>query len=386
MKRLFFLLTTFFTLNSYGQIIDTLSIYSNSLKEYRKIMVYTPLKYDYSPKQRFEVIYVLDAQAREMFDMVHSTVAFKNYDICPMIVVGIVSNDRNKDFLPVNEQKETFNKYYGHLGNADLFLKFIQDELIPYMDNHYRTLPKRIAIGHSNGGTLIGYSFLKNPNLFDAYLAISPNFAYDNSQLVRGFQNLNPELIQSEKFFYTCNSGGSPEEGDWVVARKKVLEILQTRDFKGNLVFKNDDFSSTENHYSVFQIGVLNGLKEYFNYQFLNADKLLNYYDNLSSIKIQEFNPQDLNSIGYDFYYSLGKPKDALKILIWANKKFPKDINLYDSIGEMYQNLKMYEEAKKQYLLLDKKIEEFKPSLKDSEYLQLKKGVMDRLESLKSKK
>jgi hypothetical protein len=36
---------------------------------------------------------------------------------------------------------------------------------------------------------------------------------------------------------------------------------------------------------------------------------------------------------------------------------FPETLNLFDSIGEMYQNLKQNDKARGFYLVLDKKIE-----------------------------
>jgi predicted alpha/beta superfamily hydrolase len=362
-----------------------MSISSQLLNEQRKLIVYTPAKYDYAENQKFEVIYVFDAQAREIFDMVQSTMAFKNNDICPMIVVGIVSSDRNKDFLPINEYKETFDKFNGHLGNADKFLSFVSDELVPFIDKKYRTLPKRIAVGHSNGGTFITYSFLQKPDLFDSYIAISPNFGYDKIQFVKRFKSFKPSNLTSDKFFYMCNSAGYPEEGDWIPARKQIADIFKSEAFSKKVIFKNQDFSASETHWSVFQIGVLNGLKEYFNYQYFNSDNLLKYYDVLYKKKLIDLNPQNANQLAYTFFY-MGKPNDALKILLWAHQLFPKDLNLFDSIGEMYQNLNKKDEARKYYFLLDKNIEEQKGTLKADEYEQLKNGVKSRLNSLGNKK
>ncbi len=385
MKQILLILFSFLTTGSFCQKIDTMSINSQVLNEQRKLIVYTPAKYDFAENQKFEVIYVFDAQAREIFDMVTATMAFKNNNICPMIVVGIISNDRNQDFLPIYDYKETSDQYNGHLGNADKFLSFISDELMPFIDKNYRALPKKIAVGHSNGGTFITYSFLQKPDLFDAYIAISPNFGYDKMQFLKRFKNFKPGNLTSDKFFYMCNSGGYPEEGDWITARNQITGIFKSEAFRNKIIFKSQDFSASETHWSVFQIGVLNGLQEYFNYQYFNPDNLLKYYDTLYKHKLTDLNPQNTNQLAYDFFY-MGKPNDALKILLWAHQLFPKDLNLFDSIGEMYQNLNKKDEAKEYYLLLDKNIEEQKGTLKADEYEQLKKGVKARLSSLSDKK
>ena len=360
-----------------------MSIKSIILDEQRKLIIYTPWEYSHSENQKFEVIYVFDAQAREIFDMVHLTTSFKNKQICPMIVVGIISDDRNKDFLPKNEYKETSDEFGGHLGNADKFLNFISNELVTYIDTKYRTLPKRIAVGHSNGGTFITYSFLEKPNLFDAYIAIDPNFRYDKMQFAKRFQNFNPDQLNSEKFYYICNSNIKTDE--WIKGRSKVISYFESPSYKKIIKFESQDFSATETHWTVVQSGILNGIKGYFNYQFFNSDNLLKYYSNLNKQKLIDLNPQNTNQLAYNFFYD-EKPNDALKILLWANGIFPQDINLYDSIGEMYQKLDSKQEALNYYKKFEQKVEEQKISLKQEDYENMKKGVNERIKSLADKK
>lgn len=384
MKRLLLILSFVLSVSCFSQKIDTLVINSTILNEERKLVVYTPGGYAYDTTKKFDVIYVFDAQAKEIFDMVTATMTFKNNGICPMIVVGVVSTDRNKDFLPLNEYKSTADMYYGHLGNADNFLKFISNEAIPLINTNYRTLPGKTAVGHSNGGTFIAYAFLKQPALFDAYIAISPNFAYDSMQLVKRFREFNPGKVSSEKFLYMCNSGGYPEKENWITARNEMINLFQSDAFKKKMHFENEDFSTSENHWSVFQIGVLHGLKEYFTYRYFNTDNLLAYYNELYKQHILNLNPQNTNQLAYNFFY-MGEVSDGLKILLWAHELFPADLNLFDSIGEMYQNLNKKDDAKKYYLLLDKNIEAQKQTLKPDDYQQLKKGVQERLTSLDEK-
>ena len=146
--------------------------------------------------------------------------------------------------------------------------------------------------------------------------------------------------------------------------------------------FVNQDFSLIDNHWTVVQNGVLNGIKEYLNYQFFNTDNLLKYYDSL--YKQNYLNPQNTNQIAYNFFND-GKTKYALKILLWANKLFPEDINLYDSIGEMYQKLKNKQEALNYYKAFDRKLEVQKVNLKKDEYDNMKKGVTERIKSVVEK-
>jgi predicted alpha/beta superfamily hydrolase len=381
MKKFVILCLYFLPLYSLCQKKDTLTIHSSELKETRKLVVYTPPEYDYFKDQNFEVVYVFDAQASQYIDMVSSTMRFQDCRIFPMIIVGVISTDRNKDFLPVNEYPETAAKYRDHLGNADKFMNYISNEAIPAVDSAYRTLPKRLAIGHSNGAAFIAHCLLEKADIFDGYIAISPNFGYDKLQFVKRFKNFDLNRLTSKKFFYMCNSSGYPEEGDWIPGRKQIAGILNQDIYKKKIISKNQEFP-TENHSTVFQVGLINGIREYFNYQYFNAANLTAYYDELSKNKKINLTPKNTNQTAYNLHFA-GKTAEAVKILLWANKLFPEDLNLYDSIGELYQTLNKKDDAKKFYLLMDKKIDQQKDTLTSERYEQLKKGAKKSLDSLR---
>jgi predicted alpha/beta superfamily hydrolase len=194
----------FFVNISFGQKLETINLTGEKEIGNREILIYTPVEYT-DPMAKFEVVYVLDAQQREFFDAVHSTIAFQNFGLRPMIVVGIVSENRNKDFLPKNKYPETIQEQAGHLGNASNFSDFIEKKLFVYIEENYRTLPTKIGIGYSNGGTFMNYIMLTKPNIFDAIFSIDANFNYDRGQLIDRIEN-NEELKDLKVFYYTCST------------------------------------------------------------------------------------------------------------------------------------------------------------------------------------
>jgi predicted alpha/beta superfamily hydrolase len=339
------------------------------------------VEYDNKPDSKYEVIYVFDAQAREYFDNVHSSLSFLNNSQFPMIVVGIVSEKRNKDFLPKNECPETFKDYNGNLGDADKFIGFLCDELIPYIDKHYRTLPKRISIGHSNGATFITYCLLKNPGIFDAYIAISPNYVYDKEQLVKMTEKFDPNQLKSIKFIYMCNSN----EGDeWTSAKNKVISLLKSKSFKDKIIIVNQDFSKTCNHMTVYPTGVINGLKNYLDYQFFNVNNLIAYYSELYNKKLIDLNPEMLKHISHSFLIN-ENIEDATKILLWAVQLFPDELYLYNKIGEMYQNQNNNSEAIKYHKLFKEKLEQHKDLFSKEQLEDLKKVIDTQIKNLENK-
>lgn len=366
----------------FGQKTDTIKINSKFFNQEREVLIHLPAGYEMQPDVNYDVYYVFDAQAIQYFDMVHSTLPFYNN---PAIVVGIISpfdeakkQSRNSDLLPKPENEETVKDYGGYLGNADNLLSFIKDELTPYLDKNYRTLPVRIGIGHSNGGTFISYFFLKYPDFFKACILISPNYEYDKEQLVKRFDNFNFDKLSDIKFFYLSNANEAKDFGkEWGDAHIKVSEILQVAADKDKLTLVKQDFSATENHGTVFPIALVNALQSL-------TDSLFSPKSFLKRIERNEkiyTNADRANGIAYEAFYK-GDKETALKIILWANKTFPENLNIYDSVGEIYQNLGDKQNAYKYYHLFEAKLEELKPKLLTDEYQRLKVGIKDRLNYL----
>jgi len=333
MKKLVLCLMVIFPAILSAQEIKSVQIHSEILNQQREILVYLPWQYKTEPNRKFETIYVFDAQARQYFDFVHSSMNFIN-DQFPMIVVGVKSPQRGFDFLPKNNHQQTFENRRGMLGKADQFMYFIKDELIPHMNSNYRVLSERIAIGHSNGGTFISYCLMENPSMFNAYINVSPNFAYDKSQFVKRFKKFNLDILDSQKYYYLCKANESG--AGWKSSNKKVKALFESKIYSKKFHFEFDDFSNTDDHSSVFTFGTLQGLKKYIDYQFLTSNKLIQYYDRLESNKELKLGSEEINSLAYALFRK-EKANDAIQVIEWGIRKYPLSHNLYDSKGEFQE-------------------------------------------------
>lgn len=353
------ILLVFISVSAFGQFIETEKINSTVLDQERNLWVYTPWQYEEYPDKKLEVIYVFDAQSREYFDVVHSTIQFLGGEEFAFIVVGIESpfireknQSRNTDFLPKATDKETIEKYGDFSGGADRFLSFVKTEVVPFIDNKYRTLPERVAVGHSNGGTFISYSLMNEPGLFDAYIAISPNYAYDKGQLAKRLMALNPDTLKKEKFVFISNANentGTDERWTgWSESHKKVIEILKNPKFKSKIHVESMDFSTTENHGTSFPIGAFYGLKSFIDHQFRTGENVTSYYDRLARQNLIALNPENVNMMAYECFWN-DKPKDAIVVINWAIEKFQDEHNLYDSRGEFYEKIGELDQAKKSF-------------------------------------
>jgi pimeloyl-ACP methyl ester carboxylesterase len=56
----------------------------------------------------------------------------------------------------------------------------LAEELIPWIERHYRAAPERVLVGHSLSASFAVHAMLNRPELFDAYVAASaPLWRYD---------------------------------------------------------------------------------------------------------------------------------------------------------------------------------------------------------------
>jgi len=256
----------------YSQKVANIKINSKALNQKREILVYTPPGYNESPYTYYDVIYVFDAQSRPLFDYTHSLISFLGNGSKHYIVVGITSPNnqklkywRNDDLLPPPINTAPKNYYGGITPNANNFLKYVKNEVVPYIDTHYRTLSNRIAVGHSLSASFIIYSFLKEPGLFNDYIAISPNFAYDKQRLVNDLYHFDYSKLPSLTYLYLSNANeGNGYWQNWIPAREKVYHLFKDSIKSDNLKVVIKQFPK-ENHWSTFPPSLNAALKTYFN-------------------------------------------------------------------------------------------------------------------------
>jgi predicted alpha/beta superfamily hydrolase len=112
-----------------------------------------------------------------------------------MIVVGISSDNRLSDFTPIHslEIDGRIDSGLSATGNGGAFLRYIRDELVPYIDGHYRTQPYRILAAHSLGGLFALYAKETSPELFASEILMSPAFYGGNKKVLLDF----PEFLRA---------------------------------------------------------------------------------------------------------------------------------------------------------------------------------------------
>ncbi len=142
------------------------------------------------------MLYLTDGDAH----LVHTrgTVDFlaQNGLMPQVILVGIPNTNRTRDLTPTQEVRPGPDGVaVPQGGGAGKFLDFFETELFPFVEATYRTAPYRIFAGHSLGGTLSLHILLERPELFHAYLSVSPYLGWDHQLLLRRL----PETLMLRK-------------------------------------------------------------------------------------------------------------------------------------------------------------------------------------------
>jgi predicted alpha/beta superfamily hydrolase len=127
------------------------------------------------------------------------------------------TNTRNRDLVPpyarrdVNiDPRPASDNNPDIFGKADLFLSFIETEVLPYMHKHYSLSGERILSGYSAGGSFVIYTMVTKPDLFNGYFAFSPAAWYDDSVVVEQFRKDIQQLAGKPKFFYLSLGAEEP--------------------------------------------------------------------------------------------------------------------------------------------------------------------------------
>lgn len=224
---------------------------STVLNEDRTITIYLPKDYQTS-KLSYPVLYLLDGPTH----LYHASAAMNflagQLSIPGLIIVSIHNIDRNRDFSPVHTDQVATS------GGAEKFLTFLSDELTGYMKEHYRISDFSILLGHSFGGTFIGYTLAEKPELFDGYIAVSPYMQYADNYVIGLTKEKLSDRFDSHKYLY-MTVGNEPNYFDPLDEYTSVLKekMNGTLDFK---YVKMED----ENHASNPYISLFNGLRFIF--------------------------------------------------------------------------------------------------------------------------
>jgi len=181
---------------------ESFSIKSEVLDEEREICIHLPEGHMESG-EIYPVVYLLDGQ--RLFNVASSLVEYYSNSsrIPPLIVVGIASTDRRRDFAPTMRGADDGKPPSG--GGADNFLRFMAEELYPEIESKYPTRDYRVLIGHSLGGLFAVHAFVARPEMFRAYMALSPWFGPEDDALLTKVESYLKKGVSPPKLLFAAH-------------------------------------------------------------------------------------------------------------------------------------------------------------------------------------
>ena len=193
-------------------------INSETLGGERIVTVRLPAEYDADPEARFPVVYLLDGGPEQDFAHIAGIAQSRemNGTFAPFILVGIQSTDRRHFFTPPAADVAAYEEALAATpGGSATYREFLRYELKPLVEASFRTNGRSAVIGESLGGLFVVETLLRDPTLFDDYIAISPSMWWEAMQFGREAAGYLDAMPAGERRLYltVANEGFWHREG-----------------------------------------------------------------------------------------------------------------------------------------------------------------------------
>lgn len=364
-------------------VADTIE--SKALKNTQQILIHLPNGYSKSESETYPVVYYFDAQDETFGNLVtvNTDRLMWTKDIPNVITVGIVQWDRS--YLSIERQTE----------KGKSFLEYITTELIPYIEQKYRTSDYRVFVGHSLGGQFVTYGMTQHPETFNGVVAISPALFYPDSEkwfqqkTISALKNFRRTTLKKPiHYYYTVGATGYQDfqfkEG--VFSLDSVFRETSQANF-----FSHFDYLPYLNHSNSPTVGIPMGLVNiFYDWKFperATVNILLNNIGNPLKL-LQNHENQIRNKYGVSlpipkqFYWQFAKYciekesyKDGRVIIEKFIERAPEDFMPFSLMGDLLEKEKDYLRAIEYYQQAQAKL--------DKSELQKQKEYIDKIETLK---
>lgn len=238
---------------------ETFRISSSVLGEQRVINVYVPPAFGEAAGAALPVIYMLDGGIQEDFLHVAGLVQVSvgNGTMRPHLLVGIENTERRRDMTPPT-RVEADRKIAPRVGGAEKFRAFIRDELMPEIRKRYRTTGSSAIVGESLAGLFIVDTFMKEPAMFDQYIALDPSLWWNDRQILKDAPTALSSGKQSGKTIFIATSSQAE-----IAADAASLDTILDKSAPAGLkhVLKRFD---AETHATIYHPAALSAFRELF--------------------------------------------------------------------------------------------------------------------------
>ncbi len=250
---------------------ETFLLSSKKVSDDFKIDISLPKRY-YESDEKYPAVYVLDGNRNFSIVAGIMKLLYTGMDAPKVIVVGIGyktdlehAKFRSRDYLP------TVSKNLAYSGEASKFLSFLEEELIPSIEDNYRVNEDRLLSGMSYSGLFTMYTLFTKPTLFNNYLIGSPSLYYDNEVIFKyeeAYAKKHHDLAVNVFISVGTLEAGYEMFPRMVANVEKISEILKSRKYH-NLALTTHIFEN-ETHFSVMPATFSRGIRELIGLQKTN--------------------------------------------------------------------------------------------------------------------
>ena len=236
---------------------STQEIYARSLDQVHEVNIFTPRNYR-ETEDGFPVLYVIDGGLDQ--DFIHiaglADLSAVNGNYENLIIVGVKTNNRFYE-LTGEASDPRYVRPAGQTGGSTKFRAFLTDDVIPYIEENFRTNGRRAVIGESLAGLFIVETFLTTPDAFTDYIAVSPSLWYDDRRLAKNAaQTLRTHPAKERRLYLTmADEGGTMQKG-----LDELLAAIKTEKPKG-LKWTYVDRRKTDHHWTIYHGAALDALR-----------------------------------------------------------------------------------------------------------------------------
>ena len=213
--------------------------------------------------RRYPAVYVLDAEYNFGCVAYIARRLIKNGDVPKILLIGVAYDTDYEDFYIKRFRDSTpESRIHGrNSGGAEKFTQFIEKELIPFIDQKYRTIPgDRAIVGHSITGFFGCYVLFRHPGLFNRYVIVSPSLWFSDGIVFEYEEKFATNRSELEASVYLAV--GADESQRMKDGALRLNDTLLKREYS-HLKF-HFSLVEGENHRSLFPFAFTRGLRFIF--------------------------------------------------------------------------------------------------------------------------
>lgn len=366
MKTIFITLSTIISvLSAYSQeskLVDlVLTIDSEALNEKREIWVGLPNNFD--PERKYPTLYVMDAEWQFEIAFAVTKELAANDKVPKHIVIGIPNVDNMTRTRDLTFTDSKFNSegeldslaafYFSSdfTGGGNAFFSHLTQEVVPLVNNTYRTNGFDVFVGHSLSGYFGAY-MIQMDSPFNAFQLYDPSIWYNQGAVIQQLSNSTQKLKAGNIFISTANGGKDRAQYN-VDTHAQFQSALREKGVDAHLGVYKEDHGSVR---LVSLIDGLSGLYDGYAIGYISATDQITVQDAIEHYKTfsekvdYRFDPQVdvFRWIGFANHHQ-GKWENAIEAYERCEVLYDADVMMMLEFADSYYQLQKFDLSKSLY-------------------------------------